>query len=117
MSTRPIDQHCVDTLKNESTSDGIRKILCFFLVDPSQRTVSTAHIGDQQWNHNGGIQLRSSLMTALPLVLVNVIEEYAKTGFTREEALEIRRELMKERKFFVDKHNEVWEREYSLCEH
>jgi hypothetical protein len=114
--TLQIDQHCVDTLKNESTSDGIRKILCFFLVDPNHRTVSTAHIGDQQWDRRFE-RITSSLPSALPLVLLNVIGGYARQGFTKEEALEIRRELMKERKFFVDKHNEVWEREYSLCEH
>lgn len=37
---------------------------------------------------------------------------------TREQAEGYREELMRERKFFVDEHNEqLYEREFSLCEH
>ncbi|MFE6848259.1 hypothetical protein [Streptomyces sp. NPDC057686] len=39
-------------------------------------------------------------------------------GATVEQARTYREELMKERKFFVDEHNEpLYEREFSLCEH
>jgi hypothetical protein len=59
-----IDQHCVDTLKNTSRKIGERKILCFFLVDPNHRTVSTAHIGEQQWDRIF-MEMRSSSMARL----------------------------------------------------
>ncbi len=37
---------------------------------------------------------------------------------TLEQAKEFRSQLMRERKFFVDEHNEkIYEREFSLCEH
>jgi hypothetical protein len=44
------DQHCVDTLMNTSNKTVERKILCFFLVDPTHRVISTQHIGDQNWD-------------------------------------------------------------------
>ncbi|MFI9122721.1 DUF4246 domain-containing protein [Streptomyces bikiniensis] len=72
---------------------GHRKILAFFLVDPSERIVSTSDVPPQQpWS--------------------------ATSTMTRAQAEEYREELMKERKFFVDEHNEqLYEREFSLCEH
>ncbi|MER5480613.1 DUF4246 domain-containing protein [Streptomyces sp. NPDC002734] len=72
---------------------GHRKILAFFLVDPSQRIVSTSDVPPQQ--------------------------PWADTStMTLEQARQYREELMKERKFFVDEHNQqVYEREFSLCEH
>jgi hypothetical protein len=37
---------------------------------------------------------------------------------TLEQAKEFRRQLMQERKFFVNEHSEeIYEREFSLCEH
>ncbi|MFD6456140.1 DUF4246 family protein, partial [Nocardia sp. NPDC060220] len=70
-----------------------RKILAFFLVDPSITIVSTSDIPPQQpWSP-------TSTMTAA-------------------QADAFRTELMRERKFFVDEHNnELYEREFSLCEH
>ncbi|MFD7028334.1 DUF4246 domain-containing protein [Streptomyces sp. NPDC059917] len=72
---------------------GHRKILAFFLVDPSRRIVSTADVPPQQpWS--------------------------ATSTMTLEEAEGHREQLMRERKFFVDEHNEqIYEREFSLCEH
>ncbi|MFJ4502046.1 DUF4246 domain-containing protein [Streptomyces sp. NPDC088864] len=72
---------------------GHRKILAFFLVDPSTPIVSTSDVPPQQpWA--------------------------ATSTMTREQAEAFREELMRERKFFVDEHNEqVYEREFSLCEH
>ncbi|MFE1440560.1 DUF4246 domain-containing protein [Streptomyces sp. NPDC058739] len=72
---------------------GHRKILAFFLVDPSQQIVSTSDVPPQQPG--------SSTST-----------------MTLEQAKEYREQLMQERKFFVDEHNEqLYEREFSLCEH
>ncbi|WP_330237857.1 DUF4246 domain-containing protein [Streptomyces sp. NBC_00525] len=72
---------------------GHRKILAFFLVDPSTTIVSTSDVPPQQpWA--------------------------ATSTMTREQAEAFREELMRERKFFVDEHNEqLYEREFSLCEH
>ncbi|MFC8294056.1 DUF4246 domain-containing protein [Streptomyces sp. NPDC057242] len=77
----------------DPTRPGHRKILAFFLVDPSERIVSTSDVPPQQ--------------------------PWADTStMTRARAEEYREELMKERKFFVDEHNEqLYERAFSLCEH
>ncbi|WP_030724858.1 DUF4246 domain-containing protein [Streptomyces sp. NRRL S-237] len=77
----------------DATRPGHRKILAFFLVDPSEQIVSTSDVPPQQpWSD-------TSTMTL----------EQAKT---------YREQLMRERKFFVDEHNEqLYEREFSLCEH
>ncbi|WP_084477695.1 DUF4246 domain-containing protein [Nocardia jejuensis] len=72
---------------------GHRKILAFFLVDPSVRIISTSDIPPQQpWSPT--------------------------STMTLDQAREFRAELMRERKFFIDEHNEdLYEREFSLCEH
>ncbi|MER7763189.1 DUF4246 domain-containing protein [Streptomyces sp. NPDC097619] len=87
-------QHRVDAFRlADPTRPGHRKILAFFLVDPTERIVSTADVPPQQpWA--------------------------ATSTMTLEQARTYREELMKERKFFVDEHNEqLYEREFSLCEH
>ncbi|MET9162312.1 DUF4246 domain-containing protein [Streptomyces parvulus] len=72
---------------------GHRKILAFFLVDPSETIVSTSDVPPQQpWS--------------------------ATSTMTLEQARDFREQLMRERKFFVAEHNEqLYEREFSLCEH
>ncbi|MGW0435787.1 DUF4246 domain-containing protein [Micromonospora sp. NPDC003197] len=77
----------------DPTRPGHRKILAFFLVDPSVKIVSTADVPPQQpWS--------------------------STSTMTLEQAKEYREQLMQERKFFVDEHNEeLYEREFSLCEH
>ncbi|MEU1123074.1 DUF4246 domain-containing protein [Streptomyces sp. NPDC005899] len=77
----------------DPTRPGHRKILAFFLVDPSERIVSTSDVPPQQpWS--------------------------GTSTMTLDEARSHREELMRERKFFVDEHNEqLYEREFSLCEH
>ncbi len=87
-------QHYVDPFRLADPSrPGHRKILVFFLVDPSVTIVSTSDVPPQQpWSPT--------------------------STMTLEQAKEFRRELMQERKFFVDEHNEkIYEREFSLCEH
>ncbi|MEU6765064.1 DUF4246 domain-containing protein [Streptomyces sp. NPDC046853] len=88
-------QHRVGPFRLKDPSrPGHRKILAFFLVDPSQNIVSTSDIPPQQpWSSD------TSTMTL-------------------EQAKAYREQLMQERKFFVDEHNErLYEREFSLCEH
>ncbi|MGW4631603.1 DUF4246 domain-containing protein [Nocardia sp. NPDC004415] len=77
----------------DPTRPGHRKILAFFLIDPTTPITSTTDIPPQQpWS---------------PTITM-----------TRAEAEAFREELMKERKYFVDEHNEdLYEREFSLCEH
>jgi hypothetical protein len=87
-------QHRVDSFRlTDPTRPGYRKILVFFLVDPSETIVSTSDIPPQQpWSDT--------------------------STMTREQAESYREQLMQERKFFVDEHNEqLYEREFSLCEH
>ncbi|MGW5135839.1 DUF4246 domain-containing protein [Streptomyces sp. NPDC004135] len=87
-------QHRVGSFRlADPTRPGHRKILAFFLVDPSERIVSTSDVPPQQ--------------------------PWAETStMTLEQAREYREQLMRERKFFVDEHNEqLYEREFSLCEH
>lgn len=87
-------QHRVGSFRlADPTRPGCRKILAFFLVDPAERIVSTSDVPPQQpWSET--------------------------STMTREQAECYREQLMQERKFFVDEHNEqVYEREFSLCEH
>ncbi|GHF99854.1 hypothetical protein GCM10018791_08800 [Streptomyces zaomyceticus] len=87
-------QHRVGSFRlTDATRPGHRKILAFFLVDPSERIVSTSDVPPQQpWSET--------------------------STMTLEQAKAYREELMRERKFFVDEHNEqLYEREFSLCEH
>ncbi|MFI6982969.1 DUF4246 domain-containing protein [Embleya sp. NPDC050154] len=87
-------QHRVGSFRlTDSTRPGYRKILAFFLVDPSQRIVSTSDVPPQQpWSDT--------------------------STMTLEQARNHREQLMQERKFFVDEHNEqIYERQFSLCEH
>ncbi|MFD5619424.1 DUF4246 domain-containing protein [Streptomyces yangpuensis] len=87
-------QHRVGSFRlADATRPGHRKILAFFLVDPSERVVSTSDVPPQQpWSET--------------------------STMTLAQAREFREQLMQERKFFVDEHNEqLYEREFSLCEH
>ncbi|MFD8049090.1 DUF4246 domain-containing protein [Streptomyces chartreusis] len=87
-------QHRVGSFRlADSTRPGYRKILAFFLVDPSEQIVSTSDVPPQQpWSPT--------------------------STMTLEQAKSFREQLMQERKFFVDEHNEqLYEREFSLCEH
>ncbi|MFE4047854.1 DUF4246 domain-containing protein [Streptomyces sp. YIM B13518] len=87
-------QHRVGSFRLvDPTRPGHRKILAFFLVDPSERIVSTSDVPPQQpWSDT--------------------------STMTLEQAKDYREQLMRERKFFVDEHNEqLYEREFSLCEH
>ncbi|MFI8320187.1 DUF4246 domain-containing protein [Streptomyces sp. NPDC085529] len=87
-------QHRVDSFRlADPGRPGHRKILAFFLVDPERPIVSTSDVPPQQ--------------------------PWADTStMTLDQARKYREELMQERKFFVDEHNEqLYEREFSLCEH
>jgi hypothetical protein len=87
-------QHRVGSFRlSDPSRPGHRKILVFFLIDPSEPIVSTSDVPPQQpWS--------------------------ASSTMTLEQAKGYREQLMRERKFFVDEHNEqLYERQFSLCEH
>ena len=87
-------QHRVSPFRLADPSrPGYRKILVFFLVEPSVTITSTSDVPPQQpWS--------------------------AQSTMTLEQAKEFREELMQERKYLVDHQNDrVYEREFSLCEH
>lgn len=77
----------------DPTRPGHRKVVVFFLVDPSQRITSSSDVPPQQpWADT--------------------------TTMTLDQAKAFREELMAERKYVVDEHNEErYERPFSLCEH
>ncbi|MGW4685020.1 DUF4246 domain-containing protein [Streptomyces sp. NPDC004244] len=87
-------QHRVGSFRlTDPARPGHRKILAFFLVDPSKTITSTSDVPPQQpWSET--------------------------STMTLAQARHYREQLMQERKFFVDEHNEqLYEREFSLCEH
>jgi len=117
-------QHKVKKLSNPSNFLAVRKILCFFVVAPSVRIPSSLSVPEQYWDKiKIGVCMAlwrvSMVLTGSPLPqeVTKRILSYAKWGFTRKEAEEIRLKLMHERKYYVDKNNGVWERSYSFCEH
>jgi len=119
-------QHKVKRVENDenSTEIAMRKILCFFLVDPNVRIKSSANIPEQQWDKYKPMVAssinevtQSLIRTKLPTEVVARILEFAKWGLTLDEAKQHRLELIKERKYYVDKNNKLWERNFSFCEH
>lgn len=99
-----IYQHQVAPFKLvDKTKPGFRKILVFFLVDPTKKIVSTHNVLPQQPNWND--------------VMPDAAEKDRKTT-SRKEAEEFREKLMFERKYARDEfQKEYYEREFSLCEH
>ena len=91
-----INQHCVSPVElNDRSKPGFRKILVFFLVNPTVDIVSSSRIppGRVDWVGHGGY-------------------------YSHEAAVKYREELMNTRKYYVKVQNEkLYEREYSFCEH
>ncbi|KAJ1559589.1 hypothetical protein HK405_010048, partial [Cladochytrium tenue] len=102
----------------------IRKILCFFLVDPDKPIKSTADVRPQQWN--ACAQKRVAILVQhaalmhgvyLPKELVDIVVGFAKSGYSWDEAVAIRERLMEHRKYVVTADNRKLLRPFSLCEH
>ncbi|KAI0762923.1 hypothetical protein C8Q74DRAFT_1207359, partial [Fomes fomentarius] len=113
-------QHRVQPFElDDPSKPGVRKILCFFLVDPYRRVHSTSDVPPQQraWYENE--MGRIPALGELPKELYDMIASYALAGtISREEAEEVRKDLMEERSNFVVQQNEdVYEIAFSLCEH
>lgn len=82
----------------DKTKNGHRKILVFFLIDPMKRVISTRNIAPQNpiWDDRPADRFTMTL----------------------DEAKKYREDLMSERKYIRDElDKELYEREFSLCEH
>ena len=113
-------QHRVEPFRlADPSKPGVRKILCFFLVDPETRILSTTDVPPQQ--REWALEEVENLpcLQKLPAELRCMIAEHvAENMLTRAQAEEHRAKLMEERSNFVVKHNEeVFELEFNLCEH
>mmetsp|Transcript_29763 Transcript_29763/g.48061 ORF Transcript_29763/g.48061 Transcript_29763/m.48061 type:complete len:538 (-) Transcript_29763:610-2223(-) len=102
----------------DKTRSGWRKILVYWLVDPTKRIVSTATVPPQQKAWFAEELLRIDAFPSLPREIVYRIVDVADWPMSLEAAKRHREALMQERKHFVGKNNELlFERPFSLCEH
>jgi len=96
-----IYQHKVERFKLADTDKpGFRKILVFFLVDPSFQTLSTARVPPQQHSWYEEILSDQVFSKLLPKDVADKVSERCANEFTftLEEAKKIRDELIEERK-------------------
>ncbi|KAJ6628973.1 hypothetical protein Bhyg_15853 [Pseudolycoriella hygida] len=110
-------EHQIAPFKLEdSTRNGHRKILAFFLVDPTVKILSTSQVPPQQQSwFKDEIHKESS---SLPVEIVHKIIDLMDWPMTLEEAKKHRDDLMNERRLFVDTSNEIYfDRPVYLCEH
>ncbi|TFK53671.1 hypothetical protein OE88DRAFT_1655905 [Heliocybe sulcata] len=119
-------QHCVSPFKLDNPSrPGHRKILCFFLVDPTLKIHSTSVVPPQQYEWYMRELRRAPALKKLPVELFDIIaglvkEDGSGTGgaITLDQAKAVREELMEERaNFVVELNEEVYEMEFNMCEH
>ena len=108
-------QHRVTDFKlSDENRDGTRKILVFFLIDPKKRITSTADVPIQQ---RSIIEECIYQNTILPKEIISEILNYT-TLMTREDAEHHMKNLMLSRKYYTnDLNKDLYEREFSLCEH
>lgn len=101
----------------DPSKPGHRKILCFFLVDPTIKILSTSDVPPQQAEWALDEAAKAPAMKNLPQELFDMVEGYV-VGDSRQEAEEDREALMEERSNFVVMLNEdVFEMEFAMCEH
>ena len=86
----------------DPTKPGVRKIVVFFLVDPTRRISSATDVAPQkeEWLKNTLHTAKaddSSRLSTMPLELLDAQADLVEGIMTKKEALEIREELMKER--------------------
>jgi Protein of unknown function (DUF4246) len=126
----PLDSAWFPADDEERASDlGKRTVVVFFLVDPSERVLSTAAVPPQQrdWisqeltapvDGSHAHQVAAGPFDALGDEIGRTILANVPGLLSRADAEALRLELMSERKYFVDSQTkEVFEREIALCEH
>eukprot|EP01114_Cavostelium_apophysatum_P009162 TRINITY_DN2223_c0_g1_i3.p1 TRINITY_DN2223_c0_g1~~TRINITY_DN2223_c0_g1_i3.p1 ORF type:complete len:549 (-),score=111.06 TRINITY_DN2223_c0_g1_i3:75-1721(-) len=102
----------------DKTKPGHRKILVFFLVDPTIHVLSTATVPPQQKSWLMGEVSSTEFFKNLGGDVNKEVDKYVDWPMSLEVAKEHREKLMKERKFFVKENCErLFERPFSLCEH
>ncbi|KAK6354433.1 hypothetical protein TWF730_008837 [Orbilia blumenaviensis] len=118
-----IYQHRVKPFKlADPTKPGHRKIIVFFLCDPSpdHDIPTTRTVAPQQpefRNEIEGMLRGSPIMGRMPEEVFGMINGMVPAGVTREKALKYRKRLMKERASFMHSSTMVQGLCYSLCEH
>ncbi|KAJ6256441.1 hypothetical protein Dda_8942 [Drechslerella dactyloides] len=117
-----IYQHQVQPFKLvDNTKPGYRKILVFFLCDPTEEnTAPTSRIvAPQQPGARKEVEelLRKGPLGKLPEEVFRLILEQLPPPISREEAEKYREELMAERTGYLEGNELVQGLEYSLCEH
>ena len=105
-------QHQVQPFHLEDrTKPGHRKILVFFLVDPTQRIPSATDVAPQQreWVTEAMHSTdANSALAKLPVEVLTMISEENDGTMTRSEAEEYRKELMAERTVFVEENDKEY---------
>ncbi|KAI9140256.1 hypothetical protein BKA69DRAFT_1081054 [Paraphysoderma sedebokerense] len=114
-----IYQHRVAPFElQDKSKPGSRKILVYFLVDPTQKVLSTANVPPQQMEWFSEELKKIPPFDKLPDETVDHIVTFLDFPINLKTAKIYREELMAERKYFIGKNNEyLFEREFSLCEH
>ena len=105
-------QYKVQPFKLEDpTKPGHRKILVLFLVDPTQKVLSTTDVAPQQHEwvtevmHNAG---QDSAFAKLPTELLTMISNENEGTMTRLEAEKYREEMMSERIVSLEENTEAY---------
>lgn len=104
----------------DRTRPGVRKILVFFLVDPTRRIPSATEVAPQQeaWLkdtlYNAG---DDSHLSKLPVELLDVHTSMTPGIMNKEEALKVREQLMRERTVDIGYGEEFFTYTFNMCEH
>lgn len=115
-------QHCVSPFSlADPSKPGHRKILAFFLIDPTRRIISTANVPPQRedWCSEWKDSIQKTLGQRLPVELQHMVLSNADyTPMTMDEAKEYRIKLMEERGAKSTEANRMFEKGgFGLCEH
>lgn len=113
-----IYQHSLGSFSlKDKTKPGHRKILVFFLVDPTTRIVSTAQVPPQDVSWRDTV-LDDKIASELPIEVAEPIKRRAGYSMTLVKAKEHRLKLMEERTVGKDLvTSAIFERPFRLCEH
>ena len=111
-------QHLVQPFElTDKTKNGHRKILVFFLIDPTFDIISTRRVFPQQKDWILPVY-ETLFQSVLPKEVVEIIVSFSSDSMTLQQAKDYRLELMDERKKFVEQQDgRVFNRLCSLCEH